>query len=303
MDRNVPEFLIEQLKKQYEEETTKKILEGYRKQRLLTFRVNTLKTTEEEVQAELEKNGIEFEKVAWSKQAFVIKNIREKEIKNLAMYQKGEIYLQSLSSMLPPIILEPKEEYDILDMAAAPGGKTTQIAALTQNKAHITACERNAIRLERLRYNIEKQGANSVYVMQIDSRKIDDFFSFDQILLDAPCSGSGTLSSADSNLEKTFTNKLINKSMVSQRALLKKAVTILKPGKEMVYSTCSILSCENEEVISEILKTKKVEIIPIALEGKEELPILPTKVEGTLCIAPTELYEGFFVAKLRKLKS
>lgn len=303
MNGNLPEFLIEQLQRQYGEEITKRILEGYGKQRFLTFRVNTLKTTEEEIQRELEENGIEFERIAWSKQAFVIKNRREKEIKSLAMYERGEIYLQSLSSMLPPIILEPKEERDILDMAAAPGGKTTQIAALTQNKAHITACEMNAIRLERLKYNIEKQGASSVYMMQVDSRKIDDFFSFDQILLDAPCSGSGTLSSEDSKLEKTFTKKLIDKSIVSQLALLKKAVTILKPEKEMVYSTCSILSCENEEVISEILKTGKVEIVPIQLEGREELPILPTKIEGTLCIAPTELYEGFFVAKLRKLKS
>ena len=90
--------------------------------------------------------------------------------------------------MLPPIILNPKEGYDILDMAAAPGGKTTQLAVLTQNKAHITACEMNTIRLERLKYNIEKQGATSVYTMQTDSRRIDDFFSFDQILLDAPCS-------------------------------------------------------------------------------------------------------------------
>ena len=90
--------------------------------------------------------------------------------------------------MLPPIILEPKENTDILDMAAAPGGKTTQLAALTQNKAHITACEMNKIRCERLKYNIEKQGATSVYIMQEDSRKINDFFSFDQILLDAPCS-------------------------------------------------------------------------------------------------------------------
>lgn len=303
MNGNLPEFLIEQLQRQYGEEITKRIVEGYGKQRFLTFRVNTLKATEEEIQRELEENGIEFERIAWSKQAFVIKNRREKEIKSLAMYERGEIYLQSLSSMLPPIILEPKEERDILDMAAAPGGKTTQIAALTQNKAHITACEMNAIRLERLKYNIEKQGASSVYMMQVDSRKIDDFFSFDQILLDAPCSGSGTLSSEDSKLEKTFTKKLIDKSIVSQLALLKKAVTILKPEKEMVYSTCSILSCENEEVISEILKTGKVEIVPIQLEGREELPLLPTKIEGTLCIAPTELYEGFFVAKLRKLKS
>lgn len=89
----------------------------------------------------------------------------EKEIKNLPIYEEGKIYLQSLSSMLPPIILEPKEGADILDMAAAPGGKTTQIAALTNNKANITACEKNKIRTERLKYNLEKQGAKA-YIMQ-----------------------------------------------------------------------------------------------------------------------------------------
>lgn len=185
---NIPEFLINMLKVQYGEEITQKIIEGYTKKRYVTFRVNTLKSSVEKIEKELKENNIEFEKVNWSSEAFVIKNAREKEIENLEAYKNGEIYLQNLSSMLPPIILEPKEDTDILDMCAAPGGKTTQIAALTQNKAHITACEMNKIRYERLKYNIERQGATSVYVMQEDSRRINDFFSFDQILLDAPCS-------------------------------------------------------------------------------------------------------------------
>lgn len=184
----IPEFLIRMLEKQYGEEITKTIVEGYHQKREVTFRVNTLKTTVETVEKELEEKKIKWENVSWSKEAFLLKEVNEREIEELEMYQKGEIYLQSLSSMLPSIILNPKQDYDILDMAAAPGGKTTQMAALTQNKAHITACEMNPIRLERLKYNIEKQGASSVYVMPIDSRKMDDFFSFDQILLDAPCS-------------------------------------------------------------------------------------------------------------------
>lgn len=188
MEKQLPEFLIEMLNKQYGEKMTEKIIEGYSAKRPVTFRVNTLKVTLEEIENTLKELGIEFEKVPWSEEAFIIKNSNEKEIENLGMYKNGEIYLQSLSSMLPPIILEPKENTDILDMCAAPGGKTTQLATLTKNKAHITACEMNNIRLERLKYNIEKQGATSVYTMQTDSRKIDDFFSFDQILLDALCS-------------------------------------------------------------------------------------------------------------------
>ena len=86
----------------------------------------------------------------------------------------------------------------------------------------------------------------------------------------------------------------------TQKTLLKKAISLLKPGHEMVYSTCSILSCENENVVESILKDEKAEIIPISFEGIESLPVLPTKISGTLCVCPTELYEGFFVAKIRK---
>ena len=190
----------------------------------------------------------------------------------------------------------------VCDMAAAPGGKTTQMAALTNNKAHITACEMNNIRIEKLKYNIQKQGASCVYIMQKDSRNIDDFFSFDQILLDSPCSGSGTINIENKNLSKYFTPKLIEKSVKSQMALLKKAIKILKPGGTMVYSTCSILEKENEEIIKNVLMQNKVEIVPIELNGMEQIPLLPVKVEGTICVCPTEYYEGFFVAKIKKLK-
>lgn len=300
MEKNVPEFLIEMLNQQYGEEITSKILEGYLKKRKVTFRVNTLKTSIEKVEEVLKNNNIEFKKVSWSDVAYIVKNVREDTLKELEIYKNGEVYLQSLSSMLPPIVLEPKENTDILDMCAAPGGKTTELAGLTNNNANITACELNKIRIEKLKYNIEKQGATSVYIMQEDSRRINDFFSFDNILLDAPCSGSGILNVEDVNLEKTFTEKLIEKSQKSQLELLNKAVKILKQGQEMVYSTCSILNVENEEIVSKILKNNKVEIVPIEFEGKEELPLLPTKIDGTLCVMPTEFYEGFFIAKIRK---
>ena len=299
MDYNFPGFLNEILKEQYGEEIRDKILEGYKQKRYTTFRVNTLKSSIVEIEDILNNEKIEYEKVKWSEEAFIIKNVSEKEIEKLEIYQNGKIYLQSLSSMLPPIILNPKEGMDILDMAGAPGGKTTQIAALVNNKAAITACEMNKIRAERLKYNIEKQGANA-YVMITDARNIDDFFSFNQILLDAPCSGSGTLEAEDKNLQKVFTKKLVDKSVKSQLALLKKALTILKPESEMVYSTCSILSQENEEIINKVLNNLNCEIVPIELQGMEDLPLLPTKIKGTVCICPNKLYEGFFVAKIRK---
>ena len=295
-------FLEEKLEKQYGTKITKEIIEGYQTKRKTTLRINTIKSNIEEIKNELEKEKIEYETVKWSKEALIIKNADEKTIQEMEIYKNGKIYLQSLSSMLPPIILEPKEGTDILDMAAAPGGKTTQIAALTNNKAHITACEKNKIRAERLKYNVDKQGATCVFIMPKDSRFIDDFFSFDQILLDAPCSGSGTLDYNNANIEKYFTEQLIERSSKTQKTLLSKATKLLKPGHEMIYSTCSILDCENEDVVASVIKNGNIEIVPINFEGMEELPILPTKISGTLCVKPTELYEGFFVAKIRKNK-
>ena len=303
MDKSqrIPEFLISLLKEQYGEEHAKRILNGYSKKRVTSFRVNNLKSNYKKIEEELKKNNIEFEKIVWNKDAFIIKDVFQNVIEELDIYKNGKIYIQSLSSMLPPIILDPKEGEDILDMTAAPGGKTTQIASIVNNKANITACEMNNVRFERLKYNIEKQGAR-VFAMQKDSRKIEDFFSFDKILLDAPCSGSGTLSVYDNKIEKYFTEKLIEKSIKAQSSLLRKATKLIKAGKELVYSTCSILDVENENIVNEILKDNNFEIVPIKFDGMDDLPLLPTKIEGTLCIMPNELYEGFFVAKIRRIK-
>ena len=296
---NIPEFLTIMLEKQYGEDITKNIIKGYGVDRKTTLRVNNLKSNINEIKERLLKEKIQYNEISWSKDAIVINE--NDQISKLDIYEDGKVYLQSLSSMLPPIILNPKEKENILDMAAAPGSKTTQIASITNNNSYITACEINNIRAERLKYNIEKQGVNCAFVMVKDARKLDDFFSFDKILLDAPCSGSGTISLKNENLQKVFTEKLIHKSAEVQLALLKKAIKLLKPGGEMVYSTCSVLSIENEEIVEKALKGTKAKIVPIENdELVKELPLLPEKIEGTLCVAPNEFYEGFFIAKIRK---
>ena len=294
MQKQIPQFLIDLLLKQYGQDITDQIIEGYNSQRDVTLRVNTIKSNIEEIKQKLSENKIEFEDVTWNKNALIIKNVREEEIKKLDIYEQGKIYLQSLSSMIPPIILEPKEEENILDMAAAPGGKTTQIAALTNNKCMITACEKNKIRAERLKYNIQKQGVGCVNIMLEDARNLSDFFSFDKILLDAPCSGSGT----ENVNTKYFTEELIKKSSKTQEQLLNKALKVLKPGNEMIYSTCSILEQENENILKKVLQKFNAEIVPI--EIAKDIPLLPVSINGTICVCPTKNYEGFFIAKIRK---
>ena len=294
----LPEFLEKMILEQYGQELLEKIKKGYSQDRLTTLRVNTLKTEKEKIKKVFEEKGIKYKEINWYNDALIIENVKEEEIRELEIYENGEIYLQSLSSMIPPIILNPKPEENILDMASAPGGKTTQMSALSNGKAFITACEKNKIRAERLKYNIEKQGTKRITIMTEDARKLDDFFSFDKILLDAPCSGSGTINIKDEKIKNIFTDELIKRSTKVQEELLMKAIKLLKPEQEMGYSTCSILKQENEEIVKKVLNKTKSKIVPIPeLDG---IATLPVTIEGTMCVMPTELYEGFFVAKIKK---
>lgn len=295
MEKQIPQFLKDLLIEQYGEEISAKIENGYKAQRPVTLRANNLKISLEKVKEKLAEAQIEYETISWYENALIIKNVREEEIRKLEMYENGEIYLQSLSSMLPPIILEPKAGENILDMTAAPGGKTTEIAALTENKAYITACEKNKIRAERLKFNLQKQGVKLANVMVEDARKLSDYFSFDKILLDAPCSGSGT----ENIFDKNFSQELVERSVKFQEELLRKALKILKPGGEMVYSTCSILKQENEKVLERVLSKGNAQIEPITVQ---DIEVLPSKIAGTITVCPTENYEGFFVAKIKKLR-
>ena len=288
------EFLETRLVNQYGEELANKIVEGYKVKRKTTLRVNTLKCTFQDVLKIFDQEGITYSSVDFFQDALICENKNEYDLSKLSLFENGEIYLQSLSSMIPPLCLDVDASSHILDMCAAPGSKTTLLASLTDNKACITACEMNPLRAEKLKYNIAKQGCKKVTVLVNDARRLDEFFSFEKILLDAPCSGSGT----DNVKQTNFTKELIEKSIKAQEQLLDKALKILKSGKTMVYSTCSILKEENEEILNKVLKKHKASIQPI--ENLLDIPQLPVTIKGTLCVKPTALYEGFFVAKIKK---
>ena len=292
----VPEFFKEKVYKQYDEKSAERIIKGILDEKKVTLRANTIKANIEEIKNTLKEKKIAFQEVEWYQDAFIIQNVKEEDIRKIEQYEQGKIYLQSLSSMLPSLVLNPKENENILDMCAAPGGKTTQMYALSNGKAYITACEQNKIRAEKLKYNIKKQGAGAVSILIEDSRNLNDYLKFDKILLDAPCSGSGT----NNIFKKNFTEELIRKNSKIQEKLLKKALNILKDGGELVYSTCSIFSEENESIIEEVLKNKKYKLEKISLN--KEIPELPTKLSKTVTICPNELFEGFFIAKIKKEK-
>lgn len=294
----IPEYLNNKLISQYGETLTSEIIKGYQESRVVSLRLNTIKTNKEELIKVFTENNISYEEIPWSENAFVITNKTEDDLRKLEIYNEGKIYLQSLSSQLPPLFLNPQENELILDMAAAPGGKTTELAALSNNKAMITAIEKNKIRSERLQYNINKQGAKKVSVLNTDARSLNEYFMFDKILLDAPCSGSGTFTN---NNFANFNEDLVNRSVKFQTSLITEALKHLKVGGELIYSTCSILKDENESIIKSVLSDNII-LIPLDLTEYQTLPELPVSLKGTLALKPTKYYEGFFIAKLKKIK-
>lgn len=295
-----PIFLKNKLTEQYGEEASKEICAFYETPRKTTIRVNTIKATTVKIKTTLDENNIKYSIVPWSDFSLIIENTDSESLRNLDIYKEGEIYLQSLSSQLPPLFLNPKSNETILDMTAAPGGKTTEIAALTNNEAMITALEKNKQRFERLKYNIEHLGAKKVTVLNTDSRNLDKYFIFDKILLDAPCSGTGTL--YRKSLEN-FNEELVNRSVKTQKTLIEEAIQHLRVGGELIYSTCSILKDENDSQIEEVLRNHPdIELIPLDLNNFHDLPLLPNNLAGTICVKPNLLYEGFYVAKLKKNK-
>ena len=292
----MPPYLHAQLQSRYGAALTEEIAAGMTFRRT-SLRINRLKGAREETEAALDAAGLPWEPVSWFADAFLLPAGAETGIMQLSIYQEGRVYLQSLSSMLPPLLLGARAGEDVLDMAAAPGGKTTEIASLTEGKALITACERNAARAERLRSNLTRQGAARVTVMQMDARDLPEAFAFDRVLLDAPCSGSGTwLPGRKSRFEES----LLKKTAALQAALLEKALSLVRPGGTVVYSTCSILPQENEEITEGALRRGGCKLVPVEEGRFADVPRLPCLLPGALLVRPTPEYEGFFAAVLRR---
>lgn len=183
----LPIDFINELNNDFTERNVDKILTGMSEERYTTFRVNYLKSNEVEVEDELVKNGVEFDKVNITEietksetdfetyfnfNAYVIYNKNEKDLSKLKIYEDGKIYVQSISSMIPPIILRPEPGERVLDMAAAPGSKTTQMAAMMNNDGYILANEIDKFRCEKLKYNVEKQGASIVHIINKDGTQL-----------------------------------------------------------------------------------------------------------------------------------
>ena len=271
-----------------------------------SMRVNTLKVTVPLVKARLEKNW-RLDPIPWCKEGFWIEGER-RDVGNLIEHCLGYIYIQEAASMIPPIVLDPKPGEMILDMCAAPGSKTTQIAQMMNNQGILIANDYKGLRLAPLGLNIQRMGITNAVTTLMQGRHFSNLV-FDRILVDAPCSGTGTVRKSFKILREWNPN-VIKRLAGMQKQLLQTAIDNCKKGGVIVYSTCSLEPEENEGVISAIVRgNPQITIEPIELALKKGMPIMEFEGESyhsdvakCLRIWPHDNdTEGFFVAKLRKL--
>ncbi len=271
-----------------------------------SLRINTLKSSEENIISRMTKLGVKLTKIPYTTNGYYYES--PFSLGATSEYLQGYYYLQEAASQVPALILDPKPEEVVLDMCAAPGSKTTQIAMYMQNSGTLVALDADPRRLFALRNNLERCGVTNALLYKKDSRFVFDLgIKFDKVLLDAPCSGNYIIE------EGFFTKKSIDgirERSRLQKELLKAAIKVLKVNGTLIYSTCSLEPEENEMNVDWILtKYPEMKLEQIDLNvgengitnvfGKELNP----EISKCKRFWPERTdTEGFFIAKLIKTK-
>lgn len=306
----VSDGIIVYLNKLYGESGTAKYLEFIRKDQNQFIRTNNLKTDTETLRKNLFCNyGIECELVKEIHSALRVISDKNNLLGKTIEHITGDYYIQSLSSMLPPIVLSPASSDVVLDLCSAPGSKTTQLAGLMNNIGTLIANEVQLDRVKTLVYNLDRMNIINTGVIHFKGEWLGRFYQnyFDKILVDAPCSGLGIIQKRG-EVSNWWSNKRVENLSELQLKLLVVAVKMLKPGGELVYSTCTMTVEENEMVIDKLINKYPLEILPIEIPIKSNEGF--TSFNGNLFnpslsyarrIIPWEAdSEGFFLVKIRK---
>ncbi|MBU1122512.1 MAG: RsmB/NOP family class I SAM-dependent RNA methyltransferase [Candidatus Omnitrophica bacterium] len=304
-----PEF-VQKLMKIYPSKW-EDILKTFNSKRIPSFRINYLKTDLSALRRDLYEAKVRFKDIPFPKDAFLLKSSL-RSFQETDIYKNGLVFIQNVSSMIPVIVLDPKDNEKILDLCAAPGAKTTQIVSQASG-AQVTAMEKVRKRYYKLLSNLKSQGIDSVRVHLIDGvwarKKFPEYF--DKILLDVPCSVEGRFSLDNKHSYKYWKPRKVKEMMHTQKKLLHSSFFALKEGGILVYSTCTFSPEENEEIIDGFIKKfkSKVQVMPINIsldnveQGLRRWKNIKFSPQCRLCkrIIPTEFMEGFFIAKIKKV--
>jgi NOL1/NOP2/sun family putative RNA methylase len=289
-------------------------------QRPTTFRINTIKADSAATALAIKKQNFRLRPVSWYPDAWILENRSHKDLMETEEYKNGLIYVQSLASMIPPLILDPTAGDKVFDLTAAPGSKTSQMAAIMETTGELVANDNNQVRFARLEHNMHNLGVVSprndidwTFILRLENGPglCDEYLGyFDKILLDAPCSAEARFILDQPKTFAFWKEKKIKDMAYAQRKLLFAAWNALKPGGTLVYSTCTFAPEENEMQISRLKERygDEVQIEKIELKGLAVFdPItnwkdheFHTDMKKTLRIKPTSDVEGFYVAKLTK---
>jgi NOL1/NOP2/sun family putative RNA methylase len=281
-----------------------------------SIRVNTLKISPEELKKRLEKKSWEISKIKDHPEILRIESILQPgEIGKTKEHILGYYYSQEITSMMPIIALKPEPEEILLDCCAAPGSKTTQAAALMQNKGTIFANDVTISRIIILSANLERQGVTNTIITRHDavilSKKLEELdLKFKKILLDAPCSGEGNIRVSPRTYVE-WSENLVKSMGRKQKKLASSIINLLEKNGEIIYSTCTHAPEENEEVIQYILDNNPdMEIQEFLLPIKTRPGITSWK-DKTFSKEMNKCHriyhhdndmEGFFLCKLKKIK-
>jgi 16S rRNA (cytosine1407-C5)-methyltransferase len=274
-----------------------------------SIRVNTIKANREKIKARLEeKYNILTSNHPNIPEALVIEDDPENALGKTLEHLLGYYYIQSTSSMLPPIYLQPDKGSKVLDICAAPGSKSTQIAAMMGNTGMLLVNEVQGDRLSTLSYNIERTNVFNAGIIQDKGEWLGRYYQnyFDKILVDVPCSGLGIIQKKD-EVNKWWSTSSIVGLINLQLSLIVAAIKMLKPGGELVYSTCTLTTEENEEIINKVLEKYPIELLPVSIPGGvpgfTEVPgkKFSPELSKTARVLPwLSNSEGFFLAKMVK---
>lgn len=294
----LPVELTQRLEKQFG--SASRVEAGFKaaKDRRPSFRANLLKGDDASVMAGLREDNIMFERAKSVPHAFFVRNRTDRELLEHPLNTEGKIYLQGIASMLPALVLDPKPTDAVLDLCAAPGSKTSQMAAM-MGSGKLVACEDDSVRFQKLQNTLRIQGATFVEAINKDATVLHHEMpeAFDKILADVPCSAEGRMDLSEPRSYRYWSQKNINENAKLQRRLLRSAVKMLKPGGTLVYSTCTLAPEENEGQVEWLLTE-----CPELQSEKFDLPVGELKrwPKGGVTVLPTKDYEGFFIAKFKK---
>ena len=274
-----------------------------------SIRVNTLKIPVSDLKKRLEKDW-KLDQIPWCREGFWIKAKKgeRRDVGNLTEHLLGYIYVQEAVSMIPPIVLDPKPGETILDIAASPGSKATQIAQYMQNKGILVANDYKADRMKPLCINLQRMGITNSIVTLMQGRLFKGF-QFDKMLVDAPCSGTGTIRKSIKTL-RIWNPNMVKRLAGTQRQLLETAFNNLNKDGILVYSTCTLEPEEDEGIIDFLLeKYPNAKLEEIKLNGLKRSPAIlefedkeyNPEIKKCLRLWPQDNdTEGFFIAKIKK---